>query len=89
MDTYYVIMVAFVIALVVIFTGATYKNDIVNSASTSSLEKIFFWLIGLTVMVLFTFAFNVIFYIQVRNKEGPQGNTGPRGYSGYVYVNEN
>ena len=54
--------------------------------SESTVVVFYYWLIALTVFTIIIGAFNLTFYIQLREKKGPRGPKGDQGYTGYLYV---
>ena len=87
MDAIYVIIITLILGLVVIFFGTTYYEDIITGFQSESTVIVFYyWLIALTVFTFIVFAFNLVFYIQLREKKGPRGVKGDQGHTGYLYV---
>lgn len=87
MDSLYIIIVSIIISLIFVFFGTTYYNDIILGFNNTQTVKIFFyWLIFISVALVFMFASTIIFYINIREKRGPRGPKGEPGYTGYIYV---
>ena len=87
MDTIYIIIITLILGLVIIFFGTTYYEDIIKGFQSEGTVVIFYyWLIALTIFTIIVFSFNLVFYIQLRERKGPRGPKGEQGYTGYLYV---
>jgi heme/copper-type cytochrome/quinol oxidase subunit 2 len=87
MNSLYVVIVAIIMSLVVIFFGTTYYETIASTAEGAKNYEIFYyWLLFLSIFTIVIFASTIVFYINIREKQGPRGPEGEQGNTGFIYV---